>query len=410
MDAELGRDLAERPPLEAVVAGRPVRVVQDEGLERAPGPVHDLRRVDRLDASSPLAVGGLGQLRSDALAGRELAELEDLIPGVVVEEPKLDPGAEAERLAVDLEPGGGGLVEPAKDAAVVFRHGVEGRDHVVEHGTSGAPRELLRDLAVLHHGELAERLDHALAPLAENVGQIVRLLDRHGVGRHRRAVEVYVAVHPLQVGEAESDRSVVHRLVQELPHSCALGGGRRARLRGVDPHHEHHERVQRQIARQVDPLRLSPQALHPLGIGDPVPGQRLAHGGVRDLLGVHHHLHVALAELRRAGSEPEAAVADRDARHPVPRRGGAVGIPVNLRVVVSVRIDDPRRDDPPAGVDHPIRVLSFNRADLGDAPVADGEVGREARSAGAVDHRAVFDHDRVCSHLAELDQRPDGCQ
>jgi hypothetical protein len=58
-------------------------------------------------------------------------------------------------------------------------------------------------------------------------------------------------------------------------------------------------------------------------------------------------------------------------------------------VVVGVHIDESRRDDPAAGVEHDGAILREIGADLDDALARDAHVGIEARRAGAVDDRAA---------------------
>jgi len=58
-------------------------------------------------------------------------------------------------------------------------------------------------------------------------------------------------------------------------------------------------------------------------------------------------------------------------------------------VVVGVHVDEPRRDDPAAGVEHVGAALRQIGADLDDALALDAHVGGEARRAGAVDDGAT---------------------
>ena len=79
----------------------------------------------------------------------------------------------------------------------------------------------------------------------------------------------------------------------------------------------------------------------------------------------------------------------------MPRGAGEQRVPANLRVVVGMRIDEARRDDQFTGVDGALRAAA-DLADFRDRSVLDRDVGAHARSAGAVDHGAVFDYEVVC--------------
>jgi len=58
-----------------------------------------------------------------------------------------------------------------------------------------------------------------------------------------------------------------------------------------------------------------------------------------------------------------------------------------------VRVDDPRRHERAASVDHRLAVGREFRPDLDDQAVAGPDVGDDRRHAGAVDDRAPADED-----------------
>src|SRR5262249_24538626 len=72
-------------------------------------------------------------------------------------------------------------------------------------------------------------------------------------------------------------------------------------------------------------------------------------------------------------------------------------------VVVSVRIDEARRDDQPVRVDGAPGAFR-DLADLGDLAVGDGDVGPIARRTGSIDHGAVLD-DEVVAHRRILPEK-----
>ena len=98
-----------------------------------------------------------------------------------------------------------------------------------------------------------------------------------------------------------------------------------------------------------------------------------------DVLDRLHHLGEIGVVGRAHRRERDAAVADGDRRDAVPARGRADRIPRELRVEMGVDVDEPRRDEPPVGVDlAPAAVV--DRADRGDPVAVDGDVGpRRAR-------------------------------
>ena len=67
-------------------------------------------------------------------------------------------------------------------------------------------------------------------------------------------------------------------------------------------------------------------------------------------------------------------------------------------------VDKPRRNDPPRGVDSPIRRGFVELADGGDASRANADVGSKPGGAGAVDDSAVLD-DQVVGRAQPYPQR-----
>ena len=121
-----------------------------------------------------------------------------------------------------------------------------------------------------------------------------------------------------------------------------------------------------------------------------LPAQALAQRLDRHAFDPAQHLRqpVAVAEARRR--QREAAVAGQHGGHAVPRRRRRGRIPVELRVVVGVHVDEARREHQPVGVDHPRRLV-LDAPDAGDAPLAHADVGGERRHARAVDDAGGFD-------------------
>src|SRR5437867_4442984 len=118
-------------------------------------------------------------------------------------------------------------------------------------------------------------------------------------------------------------------------------------------------------------------------------------------LGALEVAHDELLVLVRARSEREAAVAHHDAGDAVPARARPERIPEDLGVHVRVAVDEARGHHAALGVEHLARALA-DAADGGDTAVLDSHVGAEAGKTGAVDHRAVLDHQVVRHSLAPL--------
>ena len=74
----------------------------------------------------------------------------------------------------------------------------------------------------------------------------------------------------------------------------------------------------------------------------------------------------------------------------MPAGDRAVGVPLDLRVVVGVQVDEAGRDDQTVGLEHLVSVGRIHpAADLGDTTILDPHIGLELRHPGPVDHRAA---------------------
>ena len=78
-----------------------------------------------------------------------------------------------------------------------------------------------------------------------------------------------------------------------------------------------------------------------------------------------------------------------------------LGIDRQREVGMGLDVDEARRDRKPRGVDGFRRGLVELRADCGDAAVLDGEIGRHAGAAGAVEQEPAADQD-VMHGIARL--------
>jgi hypothetical protein len=67
---------------------------------------------------------------------------------------------------------------------------------------------------------------------------------------------------------------------------------------------------------------------------------------------------------------------------------------------VGVRVDDPGRHDETLDVEL-AGAVALDEADLDDPPVLHGDIGAAPGQPGAVDHRAVAEHQVVLRHGGE---------
>ena len=122
----------------------------------------------------------------------------------------------------------------------------------------------------------------------------------------------------------------------------------------------------------------------------PTPLHSLLEGLERHALDLGHHPagEVGVGVLERSQGEP--AVAADDGGHAVVARRRGVAVPVQLGVVVGVRVDETRSDDLAGGIDG-LGGRFVHLADGDDAVPPDAHVGFPGRGPGAVHYRSTFD-------------------
>ena len=86
--------------------------------------------------------------------------------------------------------------------------------------------------------------------------------------------------------------------------------------------------------------------------------------------------------------EPDPAIAEKDGRDTVPRRGCEDRVPCRLPVIMGVHIDSARRDQQTVGVDHPATRPGF-AAGHSNPLAVDRDIPTEGRAAGPVNDRAA---------------------
>jgi hypothetical protein len=137
----------------------------------------------------------------------------------------------------------------------------------------------------------------------------------------------------------------------------------------------------------VDP-EVALEAREVVGKGLPVPRQPLFERAEGHPLDPSHHPPEVVDIVGAQWREREPAVPGDHRRDSVDVGRRRSGIPQQLRVVVRVRVDDPRRHDQPADV-HRARRGLVDVTHRDDPPVADPDVGPGARTPGPVDHGAA---------------------
>ena len=130
-----------------------------------------------------------------------------------------------------------------------------------------------------------------------------------------------------------------------------------------------------------------------LAEGLPAPVHPLLQRRERHALDLRHHPAQVVGILGVQRCERETAVAADDGRDTVHVARRRARVPEQLRVVVGVRIDEPRRQDEVGAVERARRGV-VDVADGADATVGHRDVADAARRAGAVHHRRT-PHDQI---------------
>ena len=228
-----------------------------------------------------------------------------------------------------------------------------GRPDAARHGADQ------RAVVVVVAGEerAGDELDRAAAELGEHAGERDQLVGRGVVRRHAAPV---VRDVQLELRRREADRALAQRGADELLHRRDLVGGRGALRRVVahhvaahravpdvraDVHAERGRRARRGSRRSVPPAKSTPAA----SASADMPSTRLS---------------ISSSHATSSGSarrEREAAVAGEQRGDAVPRRGRRGRVPVQLRVVVRVDVDEAGRDEQAVGVDDLARRVVVER-------------------------------------------------
>ena len=193
---------------------------------------------------------------------------------------------------------------------------------------------------------------------------------------------------------AEAEGAVGHRASEQRRHGVDLGPRRRPLERRL-AHHVVAQRRVREQAGDVDAEAARVEHVEVLAPGLPAPVDALPHDVDRDAFDADQVLHDAFAHLGAHRRDADAAVAEHDRRHAVQRRACRQRVPGKLRVVVGVRVDEARREDPAFGVDAAPRRRAAEATHGDDATVFDRQRAQHAGCAGAVAQPRVVEDEVV---------------
>ena len=252
-----------------------------------------------------------------------------------------------------------------------------------------APAMAPGDLLHLGDAMLPGRdLDYALAPRAHRADQRVELADFADRRRHRHAAPAGMVQ---RIGGAEPDRPLAHRLGHQPLHLGEFGRSRLFADRGVLAHDRGAHRRMADKHREVGIGRAPPDRGQIFGKALEFPIDAGAQRVDVHALDDGKVAHDQVAQIRRARDDAKAAIPhDRggDAERGRRRQGR---IPGDLRVVMSVDVDDARHQGQPTGVDDPLG-LAAELADISDPPLLDRDIRPPRLTPEPVDNRRPADH------------------
>ena len=138
-----------------------------------------------------------------------------------------------------------------------------------------------------------------------------------------------------------------------LGHAGQVVGGRRLVVGAPFVHHVGAQRAVRKLRGDVDRTREAVEGVEVLGEGLPLPRDALVQRGAGNVLHALHELDQELVAVAAHRRESDAAVAEHRGGDSVPARRREQRVPRDLAVEVGVRVDEPRGDEQPVGVDLP---------------------------------------------------------
>ena len=297
-----------------------------------------------------------------------------------------DPVRAAHRVGADAERRG--LLDPRHVHLPFVRLAHRLRQAVVDDGAAGRLGEA-PDHAVLQLDILAAAgLDRAGAHLAQHIAKRENLLL---VGPQSGDVAALRIVMALLARHREAESASLHAVADDILHRLDLVVGG-ARLLALVAHHVMpYRRMADQVA-DIDAETLV-EMVHVLAGRFPVELDRAQYLH-RDRFDVGEELGQPLLGALPHRRQRQGAISEDDGRRAVLGGECAQRVPGNLRIVMTVIVDEPGRDGAAFSVDH-AGSGATQFADLDDLAVFDADIAPKSRHSRAVDNKAVLDQQIV---------------
>ena len=170
---------------------------------------------------------------------------------------------------------------------------------------------------------------------------------------------------PQRARRREAERAGRTRVGDEGLHGGEVIDGRRLVL--VERPFTHDVVANGGVSDHATDMQAFRRAVEPVevpGVSLPVPREAVEDAGLGDVLDRFHHRGEVLVVGGAHGRKGHPAVADHDRSHAMPATRARGRIPRELRVEVSVDVDESRRDQPTLGVE------SRDRPDSSTVPIA----------------------------------------
>src|SRR4029450_14088264 len=106
--------------------------------------------------------------------------------------------------------------------------------------------------------------------------------------------------------------------------------------------------------------------------------------------------------MQRGKTKPTVAEGHRS--YPMPTAGGAVRVPVDLRIIVGMQVNGPWGHNEPSGINHPRSLAGLQATDFGDLAVLYANISFVTRHPCPIDYGASFDKHIELRHKSLLDR------
>ncbi len=189
-----------------------------------------------------------------------------------------------------------------------------------------------------------------------------------------------------------------HRLGHDLAHTCQFvrGGD------GIFGHRAlaHHVIAHGAVADHTDHVESRVQALHRIEVlreSLPIPRKTTENRLTRNVFHAFHEFGEIAARLGGHRGESDTAVTHENRGHAVPRRRSHERIPSDLRVEMSVQVDESRGHHMTGGVDLTCGLDPRQIADRRDAITVDRHISEHCFGTDSIDDRSTA-NDEIVSH------------